>query len=513
MDKKEMTNEENYHFDVTGYLIVPGVLTPDQLKTCNKALDRLGTADGASPSSVSSCSTLHFLRDHPVLVQYLEEICGENFRLDRSPHLIEVNGDCSEDSKVALSGGSEWQDWSRAYRQHNGSRFCQGLRAIWALADVNEGDGGLVVVSASHNSSVNAPQELASGDDDMGLVVQPVLQAGDLLLYTESLMWGLHPWQGKGPQRLLECGYISAKVRPSAESEITGEDDTMPEWTAELTPVQRAVLHNPNRGYPSPVVHSDGKTASLAAEPGILHPSIYKRDPESGIDEKEFFHWDLCGHLVLRGVMDADWLAAANEAIDTNADRISTGGSAAGDSKPLAGTGVGRSSMGNPWELPAPYGEPFQRMIAPPALIQRLNWIMGSGFECMMCNGFLSGKGSSGHSLHANGFPSRVSNHYRQQNGRVYSESLNVAWQLRDVTLADGGFVCVPGSHKTSYPMPDGIRTCDNEMGMVRHIEMKAGDVLLFLASAQTHGAYPWTGEQNRRMIFFQYRSRNLYAP
>ena len=128
----------------------------------------------------------------------------------------------------------------------------------------------------------------------------------------------------------------------------------MPEWTAALTPIQRAVLHNPNRGYPPPVVHSDGKTASLSAEPGILHPSIYKLDPDSGIDEKEFFHWDLCGHLVLRGVMDADWLAAANEAIDANADRISTGGSAAGDSKPLAGTGVGRSSMGNPWELPAP---------------------------------------------------------------------------------------------------------------------------------------------------------------
>ena len=47
MDKQEMTNEENYHFDVTGYLIVPGVLTPDQLKTCNEALDQLETADGA----------------------------------------------------------------------------------------------------------------------------------------------------------------------------------------------------------------------------------------------------------------------------------------------------------------------------------------------------------------------------------------------------------------------------------------------------------------------------------
>ena len=90
----------------------------------------------------------------------------------------------------------------------------------------------------------------------------------------------------------------------------------------------------------------------------------------------------------------------------------------------------------------------FQRMIANPALVQRLNWVMGSGFECMMCNGFLFGKGSSGHSLHSPATPAKVTNHYRQQNGRVYAEYLNVAWQLRDVTPADGGFVCVPGSHQ-----------------------------------------------------------------
>ena len=169
--------------------------------------------------------------------------------------------------------------------------------------------------------------------------------------------------------------------------------------------------------------------------------------------------------------------------------------------------------MGDPWKLPAPYGEPFQRMIAAPVLMQRLNWIMGSGFECMMCSAFLSGKGSSGHFLHAAGTPSSVANHYRQQNGRIYCEFINVAWQLRDVTRADGGFVCVPGSHKTAYPMPEGIKTCDDEMGLVRHLEVKAGDAVIFLASAQTHGAYPWTGEEDRRMIFFQYRSRSLYAP
>ncbi len=508
MNQQAMTNEENYRFDVAGYMIVPGALSAAELKACNQALDQLGPVEGPLRWTSPICNALHALREHPVLLGYVEQICGEGFRLDESLRLV---GECT--GKSPLMGGSEWVDWSRAYRQYNGIRFCQGVRAFWALTDMGEGDGGLVVVSASHNSTVEAPRDLIDGSDEMGLVEEPVLQAGDLMICADSLMRGLRPWRGEGPQRLLECGYISAGVRPGADSEIEGEERAMPEWTADLDEVQRLVLHNPNRSYPPPVVHSDGEKVWLAEEPGISHPSIYIRDPDSEVDEKEFFHWDLCGHLVLRGVMDEDWLRAANEAIDANPDRISHGGSAAGDSTPLAGSGVGRSSMGDPWGLPAPHGEPFQRMIADPALVQRLNWIMGSGFECMQCSGFLSAKGSSGHFLHSPATPSKVTNHYRQQNGRVYAEYLNVAWQLRDVKREDGGFVCVPGTHKTHYPMPDGIRTCENEMGLVKHVAMQAGDVLIFLASAQAHGAYPWMGEENRRMIFFQYRSRNLYAP
>ena len=509
MAREPMSNEQNYQFDVAGYLIVPGVLSAAEVQACNQALDQSGASEGLLEWDAPMGDSFTGLRDHPVLAWYLEQICGENFRLDQAPRLLGQR----EEAEGTLAGGGEWQDWARAYRHYNGQRFCQGVRAIWALADAGAGDGGLVVVPASHNSTVDAPRDLLHGRDDMGLVVQPVLQAGDLLLCADAVTRGLRPWQGRGPQRLLEFGYIGAGVRPGAHSVIVGEEKAMPDWAAELTQVERAVLHNPNRPYPAPVVKSDGRTSWLEEEPGVFHPSIYKKDPDSGIDEKEFYFWDLCGHLVLRGVMDAEWLAAANQAIDANPDRIGTGGSAAGDSRPLAGQGVGRSSMGDPWTLPSPHGEPFRRMIAHPALIQRISWIMGSGYECMQCSGFLSAKGSSGHTLHAAGCPAQVTNHYRQQNGRVYAEYLNVAWQLRDVGPEDGGFVCVPGTHKTNYPMPECIKHCEDEMGLVRHIEMQAGDVLLFLASAQTHGAYPWMGEENRRMIFFQYRSRNLYAP
>ena len=217
MDEKEMTNEENYHFDVAGYLLLPGVLKKAEVKACNEALEQPGAGAGALDWTAPGCEALLVLRDHPVVLQYLEQLLGENFCLDRRARLL---GAGAGEEEGTLSGGSEWQDWSRAYRQHNGNRFCQGVRVVWALAEANEGAGGLVVAPASHNSTVDAPRNLSSGADDMGVVVQPLLQAGDVLLCADSVMRGLRPRKGQGPQRLLECGYINSNVRPSADTEI-----------------------------------------------------------------------------------------------------------------------------------------------------------------------------------------------------------------------------------------------------------------------------------------------------
>ena len=59
---------------------------------------------------------------------------------------------------------------------------------------------------------------------------------------------------------------------------------------------------------------------------------------------------------------------------------------------------------------------------------------------------------------------------------------------------------------------PEGITTIDDDpMGMVKQVPMKAGDVLFFLASAQTHGAFAWQGEMPRRGILMSYRLRNIF--
>jgi hypothetical protein len=46
MARELMSHEENYCFDVAGYLIVRGVLTPKEVETCNRALDQGGQIDG-----------------------------------------------------------------------------------------------------------------------------------------------------------------------------------------------------------------------------------------------------------------------------------------------------------------------------------------------------------------------------------------------------------------------------------------------------------------------------------
>ena len=123
---------------------------------------------------------------------------------------------------------------------------------------------------------------------------------------------------------------------------------------------------------------------------------------------------------------------------------------------------------------------------------------------------FASVKGTSGHSQHGNGEPLNPGRQHVYQNGRSYCEAITVTWQLRDVSEGDGGFACVPGSHKANYRMPPGVSTCDDHMGLVKHIGMKAGDVLFFMDGATGHGTFAWRGELSRRGALIKYSSRNF---
>ena len=83
-----------------------------------------------------------------------------------------------------------------------------------------------------------------------------------------------------------------------------------------------------------------------------------------------------------------------------------------------------------------------------------------------------------------------------------------MAYLLTDAGPNDGGFACVPGSHKARYPIPPGVRTTEEDLGCVEKPSVKAGDALFFMDGAQTHGARPWLAAHPRRSVLYKYTCR-----
>ena len=508
MDWEPMSNEENYCFDVAGYLHVPGVLTREEIDVLYQRLDKNEQTQGMLSWPKAEREPFRNLLIHPKLVWYLNQIIGYGFRLDQEPTWIY---NAANQVITPLAGGNEPQDPARTYYFQNGRRYCQSVRAIWALTDVEKGDGGFVMVPCTHKSRVETPVDIVTGEDDMGLIFQPSLKAGDLLLVAGNALQGMRPWQGKEQQSLLSYSYAGRAAIQSAGNGDRTRDNPSPEWHQQISADQRASLYHP--GYsdstPAPTIVTDGKTTNLDESRDVFHPSIYKLDPDSGIDHKEFYFWELNGYLVLRGVMDQEWLEKANHAIDQFQDRVVVGEELARGSKSLAGTG--RPTMGGLLKLPHPYCEPFRKMVAYPPAQHRLNWMGGSGARMSDATLFCAVQGTSGHSLHDGGEPMYPPMGYQYQNGRSYAQAVTITWQLRDVPPDLGGFACVPGSHKAKYPPPRGVTSCDDHMGLAKQLVMKAGDVLFFADGALTHGTTAWKNPVSRRAVLIKYSSRSFH--
>ncbi|HIB88202.1 TPA: hypothetical protein EYO57_13550 [Candidatus Poribacteria bacterium] len=505
MNGEVMNNEEDYAFDVAGYLHVPGALKSEEVEELNQALDGMKKSEGMLGWPVPQREPFRDLLVHPKLVWYLNQIVGHGFRLDQAPQLLGY-----QEGEVGdkLVGGDEPRNPSRAYYQQNGRRSSQGIKVIWALEDVVEGDGGLVMVQASHKSNVETPPDLVTGVDEMGLVKQLELKAGDLFLLAESVLQGVRPWNGDS-KRLLTYWYAGRAAIQSNGPGPEAQIESLVEWAKEAAPEQKSVMYKPGfkGSNPAPVLNTDGKKIWVEENSEVIHPSIYICDPNSRIDEKEFYFWDLNGYLVVPGVMDKEWLAEANQAVDKYQVRIEVGGELSGGSVSQAGTG--RPLLPGLLNLPSPYSAPFRRMITHPTVVHRLNWMGGSGYRTGGATVFCAVDGTSGHSLHDGNEPISPSRGYYFKNGRSYCETITIAWQLRDVEPGLGGFACVPGSHKTQYPMPSGIRTCDETMGLVVQPTMKAGDVLFFMDGGCTHGALAWKNPIPRRGVLIKYQSKN----
>ncbi len=224
------------------------------------------------------------------------------------------------------------------------------------------------------------------------------------------------------------------------------------------------------------------------------------------MDEYEKYTFDLNGYLVVENILTPEEIAACNGAINQNADRIrerSEEQSLSGGSGALKGK-QGRGDLGGMLTWPQPWCRPFRDLLAHPRIVPYLLELLRDGFRLDHLYGIIMRGGTEGHTLHGAGTTDDLTHFYQFHNGRMRCGLTVVAWALTDCGPGDGGFACIPGSHKSNYPAPRDVVRLEKDIGVVKQVQAGAGSAVIF-TEALTHGTLPWKAGHERRSILYKY--------
>ncbi|MFE7573145.1 phytanoyl-CoA dioxygenase family protein [Streptomyces sp. NPDC057521] len=154
------------------------------------------------------------------------------------------------------------------------------------------------------------------------------------------------------------------------------------------------------------------------------------------------------------------------------------------------------------------WGPAVRSLVAHPKLGPYLEALVGAEYRLDHSYGIFARGRTSSHALHNGATPFDPTQTYLFQNGQMYNSMVVVQIALEDVNEGDGGFCCIPGSHKSNFPLPADFADLDDLdeecRAQVVHVPMKAGDAVIF-TEAVTHGALGWRGAQDRSALLYKY--------
>ena len=133
------------------------------------------------------------------------------------------------------------------YQFHNGRSYAEAVTVAWQLRDVEQGLGGFACVPGSHKAQYSTPSGIRSCDADMGLVVQPVMQAGDVLFFAAgAVTHGALAWENPVSRRGLLIKYSSRNFNRSG-GEMVHPEKRWGDLVDGMSDAQLAVMRGPDR--------------------------------------------------------------------------------------------------------------------------------------------------------------------------------------------------------------------------------------------------------------------------
>lgn len=227
--------------------------------------------------------------------------------------------------------------------------------------------------------------------------------------------------------------------------------------------------------------------------------------------ELEKYLFDLQGFLVVRGLLTEEEVVRLNAAVDANREKVGEdGNSYVGDSSTLKGERKRGMFTGMlTWDKP--WCEPFRELLAHPGAIPYLDTILGRGWKLdhmpfLLCGG----SGAEGLRLHGPGHQFDGAQYYVYKNGTMRCGMVVLQFQLADVLEGQGGFCCIPGSHKANFRCPREVEEYEAATECVINPACRAGDMILF-NEATTHGTLPWRAPHERRSLLYRFSPKYLH--
>ncbi len=203
-----MTNEERFIFDLDGYIVIKNVLTDDEVTEMNAITDEKQKPKEAAkevgrPSAWDSI--FQDLIDHPTIVPYLTEWLGPKVRLDHDYAIFMSQGE----KRGRLHGGDNGHEGDHWYKYQDGV-IRTGLTVVtYFAAPAGPGDGGFACIPGTHKTNflTSIPDDVRQFERDVHYVVQPVVEPGDALIFTEALVHGTSPWTANHQRRAFLYKY------------------------------------------------------------------------------------------------------------------------------------------------------------------------------------------------------------------------------------------------------------------------------------------------------------------
>lgn len=204
----------------------------------------------------------------------------------------------------------------------------------------------------------------------------------------------------------------------------------------------------------------------------------------AGLSSLDRYAFDLRGYLLFEQVLDDRTVTRLRAVIDDQ-------------HLPPADATIERQRFGHDGALFA-WDRAFSDLIDHPLAVAVVADLIGPYVRLDHAYGITMRPGTSGLGLHGPAEPFDSSQYYLHRMGSMRNGLVTLSWSLSDGGPGEGGFGCIPGSHRASEPLPTGAAS------LLVEVPQPSGSLLVF-TEALMHCTMPWQGSVTRWAVLFKY--------